>query len=147
MGNEVLMEFGIIALWMCVVWAIVEWRKMTHKSRLQHKILDKFNTVPELNDFLQSSGGDKFLDFLTIKGFGLKEKLLSSVSKGVIVLFVGIAFIFIGPLLTGVTRDSGFFRAVGIIGIAVGLGFLVSTFISYKLSQKWGIIDTEKMDE
>jgi hypothetical protein len=84
---------------------------------------------------------------LTAGGKGLLQKLLSSVYKGVIFCLLGIACIIINPLMAAETEGSKVFTAIGIVGIALGIGFLVSTFISYKLSRKWGIIDMEKMDE
>ena len=53
-----------IIFWAWVVWVILEWRKMRNKSQLQKKIIDKFATVQEFNDFLQSKEGNKFLNFL-----------------------------------------------------------------------------------
>jgi hypothetical protein len=43
--------------WGWVVYVILEWRKLKHKNQLQNKIIDKLNSVPELNEFLQTEGG------------------------------------------------------------------------------------------
>jgi len=141
-----------ILFWAWVVWAILEWRKTRHKSQLQNKIVDKFSSVQEFNDFLQSKEGNKFLNFIKFNGLapkeklnfikfnGLapKEKLLSSLSKGVILITLGIALILVGQIFT---EEMKYFIAFGIVFIALGAGFLISTFISYTLSKKWGIID------
>jgi len=125
----------MIAFWAWVVWAILEWRKM------RHKIVEKFSTVQEFNDFLQSKEGNRFLDFLKFNGFTPRGKILSSLSKGVILFFLGVALVIIGQIFTG---EMKYFNAFGIVIIALGVGFLISTFISYKLSKKWGIIDEER---
>jgi len=130
----------MIVFWGWVVWVILEWRRVRHKSQLQKKIVDKFSTAQELNDFLQSKEGNKFLNFLRLNGRAPRERILSSLSKGVILSFLGIAIIVIGSLFAGEMR---YFIAFGIVLIALGAGFLVSTKISYKLSKKWGIIDEE----
>ena len=127
-----------ILFWAWVVWAILEWRKTRHKSQLQNKIVDKFQSVQEFNDFLQSKEGNKFLNFIKFNGLAPKEKLLSSLTKGVILITLGIALILVGQIFTGEMR---YFIAFGIVFIALGAGFLISTFISYTLSKKWGIID------
>jgi len=103
--------------------------------------LEKFTTVQEFNDFIQSKEGNKFLNFLSFNASTPRQKILSSLSKGVIISFVGISIILIGQIFTG---ESKYFLAVGIVSIALGVGFLVSTFISYTLSKKWGIIDGDK---
>jgi len=127
-----------IAFWAWVVWVILEWRKMRHKSMLQKNIVDKFSSAQELNDFLQSQEGNKFLNFLKFNGLAPREKILSSLSKGVILSFFGIALVLIGQIFT---EEMKYFNAFGIVIIALGVGFLISTFISYKLSKKWGIIN------
>ena len=131
----------MIAFWAWVVWIILEWRKVNHKSKLQHKIVDKFSTVKEFNDFLQSQEGNKFLNFLRFSGLAPKEKILSSLSKGIIFFFLGIGLIVLGKLFTD---EMKYFCAFGIVIIALGIGFLVSTYISYKLSHKWGIMDEKR---
>jgi hypothetical protein len=129
-----------ILFWAWVVWIILEWRKTRHKSQLQHKIVDKFQSVQEFNDFLQSKEGNKFLNFTRFNGMSPKEKLLSSLSKGVILVTLGIALILVGQIFK---EEMRYFIAFGIVFIALGAGFLISTFISYTLSKKWGIIDEE----
>jgi len=124
-----------------IVWVILEWRRLKLKASLQNKLIDKFSTGPELNDFLQSSGGGKFINFLTVGGIGPKEKLLSSITKGIVLTFLGIALLFIGPFLQEAVQEVRGVQALGIAALAIGIGFLVSTFISYKLSKKWGIIE------
>lgn len=130
----------MLVFWAWVVWVILEWRKVRNKSQLQSKIVDKFSTAQELNDFLQSQEGNRFLNFLKFNGRAPREKILSSLTKGVILSFLGIALIVIGQLFPG---EMKYFNAFGIVIVAIGVGFLISTFISYKLSKKWGIIDEE----
>ena len=145
---ETALERGIVfismfILWGWVVYAILDWRKMKHKSQLQHKIVEKFSGVQELNDFLRSESGNKFLDFLTIKGLAPKEKLLSSIKLGVILLCVGIAALFVGPMFTPVSYEIKIVKGIAILVIALGIGFLISIFISCLLSKKWGLIEKE----
>jgi hypothetical protein len=127
-----------ILFWAWVVWAILEWRKMRHKSHLQNKIVDKFSSVEEFNEFLQSKEGNKFLNFIKFSGLAPKEKLIASLTKGVILITLGIALILVGQIFT---EEMKYFIAFGIVSIALGVGFLISMFISYTLSKKWGIID------
>ncbi len=124
-----------------LVWSILDWLKTRHKSQLQNRILEKFTTVHEFNDFIQSKEGNKFLNFLSFNGSAPRQKILSSLSKGVIIIFVGISLILVGQIFT---EEMRYFLAFGIVLIALGAGFLVSTLISYTLSKKWGIIDGDK---
>jgi hypothetical protein len=139
-SSDLFPMLGSVSIITLIVWVILEWRRMKHKYNLQNKLMDKFSSGPELNNFLQSSSGDKLMTFLTIGGIGPKEKLLSSVSKGIILSLLGIAFLFIGPFLQSTLEDTRGIQALGIAVLAVGTGFLLSTYVSYKLSKKWGII-------
>jgi len=130
-----------ILFWAWVVWIILEWRKMGYKSKLQNKIVEKFSTVQEFNDFLQSQEGNKFLNFLKFNGLSPKGKILSSMSKGVILAALGISLVIIGQIFT---EEMRYFLAFGIVFIALGVGFLIATFISYTLSKKWGIMDEDR---
>jgi hypothetical protein len=140
-GDEIVLMTVLpimIVFWGWVVWVILEWRKLRHKSKLQSKIVDKFSTAQEFSAFLQSKEGSRFLNFLKFNGRAPRERILSSLSKGVILSFLGIAIIVIGSLFA---EEMKYFIAFGIVLIALGVGFLVSTKISYNLSKKWGIID------
>lgn len=130
-----------ILFWAWVVWIILEWRKMGQKSKLQSKIVDKFTTVQEFNDFLQSQEGSKFLNFLKFNGLSPRGKILSALSKGVILTMLGISLVIIGQIFT---EEMRYFLAFGIVFIALGVGFLIATFISYTLSKKWGIMDEDR---
>lgn len=127
-----------ILFWAWVVWAILEWRRTRYKSQLQNKIVDKFQSVQEFSDFLRSKEGNKFLNFMKFNGLAPKEKLLSSLSKGLILIMLGIALILAGQFFH---EEMKYFTAGGIVIIALGVGFLLSTFFAYTLSKKWGIIE------
>ena len=138
MGSEIIPIVGLIVFWAWVAWLLLEWRKLKHKSDMQKKIVDKFSTVQEFNNFLQSEEGRKFLSFLKFNGFGLREKIQSSLSKGIIGTILGISIIAVGKFFP---VEAKYFSATGIIIIALGVGFLVSTVVSYNLSSKWGLFE------
>ena len=123
-----------------LIWTILEWFRMRHKSQLQNKILEKFTTVKELNDFIQSEEGNRFLKLFSTNGSAPRQKILSSLSRGIIVSFIGVSLILVGQIFS---IEMKYFLASGVVLIALGLGFLVSTFISYTLSKKWGIIEKD----
>ncbi len=125
-------------LWGWVVWVVLEWRKIKHKRGIQDKIVDKFDNVQELNDFLQTEAGENFLKFLRINGFGVRDKLLSSTTRGIILTILGIAFLIISQIYAD---EMKILITIGIVIMALGAGFLVSTIISYQLSKKWGLIE------
>lgn len=117
-----------------------DWRKIRLKSDFHHKLLEKFGNVKDLNDFLQTKPGADFLHSLSIDGLRPKEKLMSAVSTGVIVGFLGIAVLVFGSLFGEGIR---YFYGSGVALFILGIGYLVSAMVSYRLSKKWGIIKDE----
>lgn len=123
-----------------VVKFFFDWKKIRLKSDFHHKLVDKFGNVKDLNEFLQTKSGTDFLQSLTINGHGLKDRLMSTVSIGVIVGFLGIGVIGFGWL---VGEHIRYFLASGIAIVFLGFGFLVSALVSVSLSRKWGILKKE----
>jgi len=127
--------FGFLAFIFKLIW---DGKKVKLKSILHHKLVDKFASAAELNEFLQSDGGGNFLKSLTIDGLNPKEKLLGAISKGIILSFLGIAFF----LMSGIVPDDHqVMMVLGVLVVSLGVGYLVSSAVSYNLSKKWGIIE------
>jgi hypothetical protein len=144
MSEDTFMMLVVFPL-MCVfmgwlLWIILEWLRMRHKSQLQDKILAKFTTVQEFNDFIQSEEGNRFLKVFSHNGSAPSQKILSSLSRGVTISFIGVSLILIRQ---GFPEEMKYFLVLGAILIALGLGFLASTLISYTLSKKWGILEKD----
>lgn len=136
-----MVNMGIVfSFFTFLVKMFVEWKKVRYKSQFHHKLVDRFGSVNELSDFLQTDAGDRFLNSLTIDGLAPKEKLLGSVTKGIVLIFLGGALTILANIFV---KEAEFFYLFGIIAIALGIGFLVSMVIAFHLSKKWGIIESE----
>jgi hypothetical protein len=137
----IMVNMGIVfSFFTFLVKTFVEWKKVRYKSHLHHKLVDRFGNVGELSDFLQTDAGDKFLNSLTIDGLAPKEKLLASMTKGIVLIFLGGALTILANVFI---KETQFFYFFGLIAIALGVGFLVSMMISFHLSKKWGIIEKD----
>ena len=120
---------------------IMDGKKNRLKSELHQKLVERFDNVKELNEFLKSESGNKFLKSLSIEYVQPKERIMSYISRGLIAGFVGLSFLPVGLMFAD---DSKYYFAAGIILFALGVSFLVSSWLSYKLSTKWGIINEEE---
>ncbi len=125
-----------------LIWLITRTRHLQIKAQaeLHHRLLEKFGSTQELIDFLQSEGGQQFLDAISAKPINPKEQILSSVQKGIILTILGIGGFFLGWIYH-YGQDA--FTIVGVLVIALGVGFLASAGISYRLSQAWGLLTPE----
>lgn len=140
-GTEAMVVLPIFFVMMLLALKIYfDWRKVRIKSEFHHKLVDKFGDVKELNTFLETKGGSDFLKSLSINGLAPKEKLLAAISRGIIVICLGVSVVMLGWVFG---EDFKYFIAAGITTMVLGIGFLVSAAVSFKLSKKWGIIKDE----
>ncbi|PYV87558.1 MAG: hypothetical protein DMG05_17425 [Acidobacteria bacterium] len=150
-GEMIVMIIVLPALFAMVGW--IFWigfdshrRRITAKARseLQTKLLDRIGSGRELVEFSESEGGQRFIESLTMEGNGKGvarggpiERILSSIQKGVTLTLFGLGFLFLGWKYR---FDGDVFNVIGVIGLSLGIGFLVSAGISYRLSKSLGLI-------
>jgi hypothetical protein len=132
-----------------VTWVIVETRRKQNTAKaqaeVQTKFLDKLGSSRELIDFSESEGGKKFMETLGIEKAGMgplevKLRLLSSIQKGLILTLIGGGGIYLDYRFA--SYSGGIFLTTGIFALAIGVGFLVSTLVSFRLSKQWGLMDS-----
>ncbi len=115
------------------------WKSKSLKARkeMQTLLVNKFSSASEMTQFLETSSGKKFVENLSQSPVSVHDKILSSVSNGIILFLLGIGVVLFGGLLPdGVQKAT---RFCGLIGSTIGLGFIISSFVSYRLSKAWGL--------
>ena len=93
--------------------------------------------------FLDSEAGKRLVASIGIEQPNRNpyNRILASVQAGVILVCVSIAFLIIGVNFPDVAEG---FKVVGALGLALGIGFLISAGISYRLSKNFGLFDRER---
>ncbi len=124
-----------------IVWVISNNKRRSRvemgQAEMQTKLLDKFGSSEELMAYLQSEPGQRFLQPAPMTVKSPYGRILGSIRWGVILSFLGIAFL----IVRGYSHDPEPFLFLGTITLALGLGFLVSSGVSYALSKSWGLFD------
>jgi hypothetical protein len=108
---------------------------------LQNKLLDKFGTSQELMEYLGSDAGRQFVAFAPPEPVNPYGRILSSIQWGIVLLTAGSAFMFLRNQI-----PDGFeaFTMIGALGIALGIGFLISAAVAFFLSKSWGVINGQQ---
>ncbi|MCA1636843.1 MAG: hypothetical protein LC768_00645 [Acidobacteria bacterium] len=122
-----------------VVKAFKEKSILRTRAELYSRLLDKFGSGNEFAEYLESETGRQFVEEITVQGAAPTSKILGSIQKGVIMTLIGLGMI----VLANVFFGGDLFNVVatgGTIALMLGVGFLISTFISYHLSKSWGLI-------
>lgn len=110
-------------------------------SELHSKLLDRFSGSQDLIAFLEGDAGRKYFESLA---FDLKDsisRILNGIQLGMVLAAVGLAL-----LLVRTGQDDADTRSallmIGVPMTALGIGFLISAAVSYRLCKVWGLLKT-----
>ena len=161
MWETILQGFLIISIFLTVtgvlVWLVrtlVDYRRWLRLTRVQTethtKLLDRLTSQEDLLAYMQTPAGRRFLESAPIAldasarplaaPFG---RVLWSVQAGVVLAVLGVGVLFIARSAVPEVADG--LRAMGIIGLALGAGFLLSGGIAYVLSSRLGLFDQRSL--
>ena len=112
------------------------------QAEIQVKLLDKFSSSQELLQYLQTDAGQRFFqpEEAPPEPKSPHSRILRSITAGTIMTFLGIGFVLLSRWI-----DDGML-VPGVFFLAIGLGFLVSSAISFYLSKSWGLFNGDKSD-
>jgi small-conductance mechanosensitive channel len=108
-------------------------------TELQAKLLDRFATGQELLAYLQTEEGKRFVETASVEHSNPLGRILGAVQAGVILTLIGIALLFLRGRIAG-GEDA--FLGFGAVVLALGVGFLISSGVSYTLSKSMGLLHT-----
>lgn len=144
MTGEIFIPIVLFLVAGFVAWVIVKGNiaRAEQRTAAQSAMLDKFSTSAEFTQFLQSPEGGRYMRSLTeAPRKSPREKILAGIRTGVV-----LAMVSIGVMLTSFL--AGFSRPtqeppflIGFVGLFLGLGFLVSAWISHSMSKQWGLFE------
>ena len=146
MSNDMAAVFGVIGV--ASVFALLvgfsTWilsRRGQERNRaqfdLQRRMLEKFGSASEFVAFLESDSGRKFLETVSSETQTQAARIFGSIQKGAIFTLIGVVGFGV------VAYDPGDLVPLAVpsgIALAVGLGYLISAFATYKLSKQWGLL-------
>jgi hypothetical protein len=121
-----------------VVWAGVHGknRRAALQADVQTRLIDKFSSAPEFVDFLNSDTGKQFLTGIDkMPKLMARDRIVGGVSRGLILTLLGVAFVAIW-----IADSNVGFMYPGFILLGLGIAFFLSTLVSLKLSQRFGLI-------
>jgi hypothetical protein len=150
-GLAVFAGFGMaIGLFVWLIRTFIDYRRWSRAAKVQTevhtKLLDRFTANDDLLAYIQSPAGSKFLESAPITldagprpvGAPL-GRILWSVQGGLVLMAGGIGLLIVSGRVAA--EASPALNALGVLGIALGLGFLVSAIISFVISRRLGLIE------
>jgi hypothetical protein len=129
-----LVPFAPFVMIIFVVWFGTIKRRAQDRNRteVQKDLLTKFSSAQELTEFMKTDGGK-----LLMPEPERSRTPASRAGTGVFIIVVGLALLASSMLMPQAETHSGL-QVAGLLAIGAGIGFLISAFVTHKLTQKWG---------
>jgi hypothetical protein len=128
----------------------IDYRRWLRISKVQtdvhNKLMERFSGSGELLAYVQSPAGRRFLESAPIpldpgpRSLGAPlSRILWSVQAGVVFTIVGLGFeIVSGRVIEDVGQPMS---VIAVLAMALGIGFIASSAVSYILSRRLGLLD------
>ncbi|ANM31804.1 hypothetical protein ABI59_22940 [Acidobacteria bacterium Mor1] len=121
-------------------------KTLTHRRELKamvnfhDKLFDKLSDPADVRALLESTASERLFDSLGRERNGnVHRRVLFGLQAGAVLGIAGMAMLALGIYYRG---DEGFV-VMGILLGALGMGFLLSSGISYRLSRQWGLLEPD----
>jgi hypothetical protein len=149
--------FGVLVA--MLVWLIrttIDYRRWNRLSKVQTdvhtKLLDRFTANDDLLAYIQTPAGRKFLESAPIplqdpaRAIGAPfSRILWSVQAGVVLSLLGFGLLFVAGR-TVEELAQGLF-VMGVLTVALGVGFVISAVVAYGISRRLGLLDRPVVQE
>ncbi len=144
---------GFVAAFILIGWLmrnLMDYRRWIRQNKVQTevhtKLLERLTGNDELLAYIQSPAGAKFLESSPIKlDAGPRNvgaplgRILWTIQAGVVLLAGGVGLLMVGARMTDDAAQG--FHALGILGVALGAGFVISAIISFMISRHLGLVE------
>lgn len=134
-----------------LVRTVLDYRRWLRMSKVQvdvhQKLFDRLATNDDLMRYVQTPAGQRFLDSAPIaldapsKGGEVSapiNRILWSVQIGVVLAAAGVGLLWISGRVAA--EVSQFLSFVGVMGLTLGIGFVVSAGVAFLISRRLGLI-------
>jgi len=146
--------FAGFSLAICLIaWlirAFIDYRRWNRLANVQtdvhRKLMDRFSSNEDLLAYINSPAGSKFLESAPItldagpRGVaGPMGRILWTVQGGVVLLAGGFGLQSVSGRLPNEAAQP--LHALGVLGVALGVGLVISAIISFVLSRRLGLLE------
>ena len=138
--------FGMIA-W--IVYVVVDGNRRKERLKVftdfHSKLIDRMGSSGDFAAFLESDGGKRFLESLSVEKGHPANRIMTAVQTGLVLGMLGVGFFVAGSDVAVNYRrvsewDVNGFRVAGSIFMSLGVGFLLSAISSFVLAKSLGVL-------
>lgn len=114
-------------------------RQMKLAAEFHTKLLDRIGSAEEFGRLLQTEGGQRFIESITIERQDPLARVTGSLQTGIVMTAFSLGLMY---LAGRVSQGNEGFSILGVIFLTLGVGFIVSAVSAYVLARSHGIIAT-----
>jgi hypothetical protein len=151
------MFFVFITIISALGWLVrttISYRRWNRLSKTQTdvhtKLVDRFTQNEDLLAYMQTPAGKRFLESAPIPLDGDTKpiaaplsRILWSLQAGIVLLVFGLGLVILSGRL--ITEMSTPMMVFGVMGMALGAGFILSAFAAYFASRRFGLLDPPRV--
>jgi hypothetical protein len=139
--QNILITLGVFASVVLLAWVWHQSRRarMHDQAEVRRHLLDKFASGRELTEFLATPQGKSLMKELEAARSpfpwpGPKQRIIHSIRMGIVLVVLGSASFALMYLEQGFVYPGTFLMALGV-------GLLIASAVSYHLHKKWGLFE------
>ena len=128
---------GVLVLVLAILAMILAYVIYRSEQRISVRkaLIEKYASAHDLNELMQTPAGQRLFAEFSASGSPLRS-VLSSVQMGILAILAGAGIWGIGAMV----RDDAIFGIGGLL-VCIGVGFLISAAITFRLSKSWGLLE------
>jgi hypothetical protein len=130
------------AVWVIAV-NIRRSRSSKQVTELHARLLDRFAGSQELIAFLEGETGRRYFEALESELKDPLNRILNGTQLGIVLTLLGLSLVAVRASQSDEAARNALLL-IGVPGVALGVGFLISAVISYRLSKSWGLYDRNR---
>lgn len=108
------------------------------RVKMQTELLNRFQTSEDVLSYLESDAGAQFAESAALGRANAVSRLLGSLQVGIVATFVGTALFALQNSISDRDVQEGM-AVFGAVGMALGLGFVVSAGVGLFLTRRLGL--------
>jgi hypothetical protein len=141
----------VVSVLCWIIKTVIDHRRWLRVSKIQSevhsKLLDRFTSNQELLAYVETPAGRRFLESTPISiDPGSRSlsapigRILFSVQSGIVLVLAGVGLFIVSQWLPVQDIAQPLF-VVGVLALAIGLGFVLSALVAYVMSRRLGLLD------
>jgi hypothetical protein len=108
------------------------------QAEVQSKLLEKVGSGQELLAYAQTDAGKTLLESLRVEAFSPYARIIGALQNAIVMVSLGVAFLLLRGRVSGAEQG---FLVLGTLITVLGMGFGLSSAVSYYLSKSFGLFN------